>query len=50
MNITNLNTHALINTAKSLIEVLRNNKKATISNSCNRMKHLRRAIRLHNYF
>ncbi|ELW9389096.1 MULTISPECIES: hypothetical protein [Klebsiella] len=31
MNITNLNAHALMNTAKSLIEMLRNNKKATIS-------------------
>lgn len=31
MNITNLNAHALMNTAKSLIETLRNNKKATIS-------------------
>ncbi|SBW55280.1 Uncharacterised protein [Klebsiella pneumoniae] len=31
MNITNLNAHALMNTAKSLIEVLHNNKKATIS-------------------
>lgn len=31
MNIANLNAHALMNTAKSLIEVLHNNKKATIS-------------------
>ncbi|HEP0588679.1 TPA: hypothetical protein ACW7QF_001904 [Klebsiella aerogenes] len=31
MNITNLNAHALINITKSLIEMLRNNKKATIS-------------------
>ncbi|MCJ4736965.1 hypothetical protein ACNASG_21200 [Klebsiella pneumoniae] len=31
MNIANLSAHALMNTAKSLIEVLRNNKKATIS-------------------
>ncbi|HBS6726845.1 TPA: hypothetical protein MAN53_004034 [Klebsiella pneumoniae] len=31
MNIANLNAHALMNTTESLIEMLRNNKKATIS-------------------